>query len=83
MVRGGFALREFLPLDEALDLYTSNASSNGFDEVGSGLAEGAEANLTLLDSDVEGMHPAMVRRLRTAATFVKGELAYSSTGVEG
>ena len=83
MVRSGFAPRESLSLDEALGLYTSNASSNGFDEVGSGLAEGAGANLTLLDSDVERMHPAMVRKVRIAATFVKGKLAYSSIGVDG
>jgi predicted amidohydrolase YtcJ len=83
MVRGGFAPRESLSLDEALGLYTSNASSNGFDEVGSGLVEGADANLTLLDSDVEGMHPAMVRRVRIAATFVKGEVVYSSIDVDG
>jgi predicted amidohydrolase YtcJ len=66
-----------------LGLYTSNASSNGFDEVGSELAEGADANLTLLDSDVEGMHPAMVRKVRIAATFVNGKLVYSSAGVDG
>ncbi|MGD0476535.1 MAG: amidohydrolase [Nitrososphaerales archaeon] len=83
MVRGGFAPRESLSLDEAFGLYTSNASSNGFDEVGSGLAEGADANLTLLDSDVEGMHPAMVRKVRIAATLANGKLAYSSTGVDG
>ena len=83
MVRGGFAPRESLSLDEALDLYTSNASSNGFDEVGSGLIEGADANLTLLDSDVEGMHPAMVRRVRIAATFVEGKVVYSSIDVDG
>jgi hypothetical protein len=83
MVRGGFAPGESLSLDEALDLYTSNASSNGFDELGSLLAEGADANLTLLDSEVEGMHPAMVRKVRIAATFVNGKLAYSSTGADG
>jgi hypothetical protein len=83
MVRGGFAPRESLSLDEALGLYTSNACSSGFDEVGFGLAEGAGANLTLLDSDVEGMHPSMVRKVRTAATLVNGKLAYSPTGVGG
>jgi hypothetical protein len=83
MDRGGSTPRESLSLDEALGLYTSNASSNGFDEVGSGLAEGADANLTLLDSDVEGMHPAMVRKVRVVATFVSGKLAYSSAEVDG
>lgn len=83
MVRGGFAPRESLSLDEALGLYTSNASSNGSDEVGSGLAEGADANLTLLDSDVEGMHSAMLRNVGVAATIVGGRLVYSSAGVDG
>ena len=83
MVRGGFAPREFLSLDEALGLYISNASSNGSDEVGSGLAEGANANLTLLDSDIEGMHPAMIRKVGIAATFVNGRPVYSSAGVDG
>jgi predicted amidohydrolase YtcJ len=82
MVRGRFARGETLSLDDALGLYASNASSNGFDEAESGLAEGAGANLTLLDSDVEGMHPAIVRKVRVAATFVKGRLAYSSIGVD-
>ncbi len=83
MARGGFAPQESLPLDEALNLYVSNASSNGFDEAGSGLAEGADANLTLLDSDVEGMHPAMVRKVGIAATFVGGRPVYSSAGADG
>ncbi len=83
MTRDGFTSRQSLSLDEAFGLYTSNASSNGSDEVGSGLSEGANANLTLLDSDVEGMHPAMVRRVGIATTFVKGKLAYSSIGVDG
>jgi predicted amidohydrolase YtcJ len=83
MVRGGFALQESLSLDEALDLYTLNASSNGFDETGSRLVEGAWANLVLLDADLEGMHPAMVRKVRAAATIVNGKLVYSSTGAGG
>ncbi|MGP8125651.1 MAG: amidohydrolase [Nitrososphaerales archaeon] len=83
MARGGFAPQESLSLDEAFGLYTTSASSNGFDEAGSGLAEGADANLTLLDSNVEGMHPAMVRKVGIAATIVGGRLAYSSAGVDG
>lgn len=83
MTRGGSTPRESLSLEEALGLYTSNASSNGFDEVGSGLAEGADANITLLDSDVEGMHSAMVRKVRITATFVNGKSVYSSAGVDG
>jgi predicted amidohydrolase YtcJ len=83
MTRGGFAPQESLSLEEALELYMSNASSNGFDEVGSGLTEGAGANLTLLDSDLEGMHPAMVRKVRITATFVNGKAIYSSGGVDG
>ena len=83
MARSGFAPRESLSLDEALGLYTSNASSNGLDEVGSGLAEGDCANFTLLDSDLEGMHPALVRKVRIAATFVNGKPVYSSASIDG
>jgi predicted amidohydrolase YtcJ len=82
MVRGGLAPQESLSFNEALSLYTSNASSNGFDEAGSGLAEGADANLTLLDSDVEGIHPAMLRKVGIAATFVGGKPIYSSAGID-
>ncbi len=77
MARGGFAPEESLTLDEALRLYTENGSSNGFDEKGSRLGEGSLANLTLLDSDVEGMHPAMLRKVGVAATVVRGNIVYS------
>jgi len=82
MVRGDFAPQERLSLDEALMLYTSNANSNGFDDTQSDLMEGGTANLTLLDSDLEAMHPAMVRKVGVAATFVDGKLAYSWAGLE-
>lgn len=81
MVRGGFAAQEALSFDEAVRLYTSNAGANGFDEEVSKPSEGADANLTLLDSDVENMHPAMVRKVGISATFVEGRLAYSSGGL--
>jgi len=83
MTRGCFAPQESLSLEEALDLYESNARSNGFDEVGSGLTTGAGANLALLDSDLEGMHTAMVRKVRITATFVNGNAIYPSGGVDG
>ena len=83
MVRGARASQESLSLDEGVGLYTSNASSNGFDETRSALTEGADANLTLLDSDVGGMHPAMVRKVGIAATIVDGRLTYSSFGEDG
>jgi len=81
MVRAGYAPLESLSLDEALSLYTSNASSNGFDEVGSGMMVGSGANLTLLDSNLEGMHPSMVRKVGVAATLVNGTIVYSSSGI--
>jgi hypothetical protein len=80
MARGSFAPQESLSLDDSLSLYTSNANSNGLDEVGSVMAVGADANLTLLDSDLEGMHPAIIRSVGIAATFVDGRLVFSSTG---
>jgi predicted amidohydrolase YtcJ len=82
MVRGGFASEESLDLDEALRIYTENGSSNGFDEGGSGLEEGAGANLTLLDSDIDGMHPAMLRKVGASATITGGRIVYSYAGAE-
>jgi predicted amidohydrolase YtcJ len=75
MVRAGFAREESLTLDEALRLYTSNASANGLDEAPAG--EGSLADFTLLDSMVEGMHPALFRKVGIAATVVGGSPAYS------
>ena len=82
MVRGGYAPEEALSFDHALKLYTEGACSNGFDEVGSTLAEGSRANLTLLYSNVEGMHPAMLRKVEVAATIIEGLVGYSRTGVD-
>ncbi|MDG6909298.1 MAG: amidohydrolase [Nitrososphaerota archaeon] len=75
MTRGGMVPEESLGLDEAVALYTSNAASNGFDEAP--LVEGAPANLTLLDSDVEGMHPALLRKVGVLATVVNGGAVHS------
>ncbi len=81
MVRGRYAPEEALSLDDGLALYTKNATSNGFDEAWSGsLVEGAEANITLLDSDLRDMHPAMIRKVGVAATIVCGEIAHTSSG---
>lgn len=71
---------ESLNLGEAVRLYTENGASNGFDEPVSVLKEGGPANLTLLDSDVRGIHPALLRKVSVAATLVGGALAYSSLG---
>jgi predicted amidohydrolase YtcJ len=75
MTRGGSVPEESLGLDEAVALYTSSAASNGFDEAH--LAEGAPANLTLLDSDTTGMHPALLRRVGVLATVVDGSAVHS------
>jgi predicted amidohydrolase YtcJ len=75
MTRGGSALPESLGLEAALSLYTSNASSNGHDDAGE-LVEGAPANLTLLDSSIEGIHPALLRKVGVLATVVDGTLVH-------
>jgi predicted amidohydrolase YtcJ len=80
MVRPGYPADERLTLDEALRLYTTNASANGFDEEGAGIEEGGRADFTLLDSDIEGMHPAMLRKVGVAATIVGGRAVYSFEG---
>ncbi len=80
MVRGGYADEERLSLQDAVRLYTVNAVSNGFDDSKPQLSAGAPADLTLLDSNIEGMHPAMLRKVGAAATVVGGRLAYSYEG---
>ncbi len=80
MTRGAFALGERLPQRQALELYTRNAASNGFDEESAGLEEGRGADLTLLDSCVEGMHPALFRKVGAAAVLVGGKVAYTFEG---
>jgi len=76
MTRGGADSRESLSLDQALSLYTINARSNGLDSA-EGLSEGAPADLTLLDSDISGMHPALFRKVGVLATIVDGTPVHS------
>ena len=75
MARRGRDMQEALELEEAVSLYTSNARSNGSEEAG-GLREGSRADLTVLDSDVRGMHPALLRKVGVCATIVSGNLAH-------
>jgi len=75
MTRGGMVPEESVSLPQALTLYTSGAASNGFDEAS--LSEGAPANLTVLDSDVSGMHPALLRKVGVLSTVVEGVAVHS------
>jgi hypothetical protein len=68
---------EALTMGDALELYTRHAADNGLDVPGA-LREGDEANLTLLDSDIRRMHPALFRRVAVAATIAGGRITYSS-----
>ena len=77
MARAGMAPEESLSLDEALHLYTVNADSNGLDKY-AGVREGGPADLTLFDSNVEGMHPALLRKVGVNAVVAQGSLAHSS-----
>lgn len=76
MTRGVANSEETLTFEEALTLYTTNGRSNGFDSTG-GLSEGSPANLTLLDSDTSGMHPALLRKMGVLATLVEGAAVHS------
>lgn len=73
---------ERLSLAEAIRIYTINVASNGLDEKGYGLSEASRAELTVLDSDVTDMHPAMFRKVGVAATVTGGELTYSYEGID-
>jgi predicted amidohydrolase YtcJ len=79
MTRGGRE-DEALNLDQAIALYTTNAAVNGFEENEAKIVEGGRGDLTLLDSDIDEMHPAMFRKVGVAATILGGELAYSFEG---
>ena len=82
MVGAEYSPQERLDLHDALRLYTENAASNGFDERNLGeIREGSLADLTILDSDIRSIHPAMLRRVGIAATIVNGRVAYSYEGV--
>jgi len=76
MTRGGADSHEKLSLEQALSLYTTNARSNGLDSA-EGMSEGAPANLTLLDSDISGIHPALLRKVGVLATIVGGTPVHS------
>jgi predicted amidohydrolase YtcJ len=81
MVRADYSPDERLDLKEAIKLYTENAAYNGMDESFLGkVREGMAADLTVLDSEVEGMHPAIFRKVGVAATVVAGEIVHSYEG---
>jgi predicted amidohydrolase YtcJ len=81
MVRGEYAPEECMDLADAVDLYTWRASANGLErQVGASVIEGAPANITLLDSDLSQLHPAMLRKVGVTATVVGGNLVYSALG---
>jgi len=75
MTRGGSTPEECLNLSQALSLYTSNAAANGSDDPV--LEEGVGASLTVIDSDPEGMHPALFRKVGVLATIVNGNVVHS------
>ncbi len=77
MTRGGSTPHESLNLEQAVALYTTNAEANGFDDVRSPFEVGSPANFTLLDSRVEGMHPALFRKVGVLATVVEGAVVHS------
>lgn len=78
-----YAPEQRLGLEEAIRMYTVNAAYNGLDEelIGS-IREGSVADLTILDSNIDGMHPAMIRKVGIAATIVNGNLIYSYEGLD-
>jgi predicted amidohydrolase YtcJ len=80
MVRSGTAPEESLTTAEALKLYTTNSAFNGFDDSVSPLVEGGPADMTLFDSDIDGLHPALFRKVGVAATIVDGTAVHSFGG---
>jgi hypothetical protein len=82
MVRAGFAPEEKLDLAEALALYTTNTAMNEYGKSQRAeVREGGRADLVVLDSAIDGMHPAMLRKVGIAATLTNGRVVYSYEGV--
>ena len=79
MTRGPIAPDQKLGLRQAFDLYTTNAAQNGLDADPSP-QEGSPANFTILDAETEGMHPALLRNLKVAASISMGTVTYSFEG---
>jgi predicted amidohydrolase YtcJ len=77
LTRGGTSSSENIGLSQAISIYTSNAASNGFDDSAGAVSEGAVADLTVLDSDIADMHPALLRKVGILATIVGGTVVHS------
>jgi len=77
MTRGESTADEALTLDQALSLYAVNGALNGLDVARGAVQEGDLANLTLLDTDTEGIHPALLRKVGALATVVRGAVVHS------
>jgi predicted amidohydrolase YtcJ len=78
----GARANQSIGVDEAVELYTVKAAWNGFDEGALGsIRVGGRADLTVLDSNLAGIHPALVRRVGIAATIVDGRFVYSYEGI--
>jgi hypothetical protein len=74
-------LEQRLTTEEVVRIYTVNAAYNGRDRAETGLKEGMTGDLTILDSNIRGIHPAMMRRVGIAATIVGGRIVYSYEGL--
>ncbi len=79
IVRAGSTPEESLTLEQSIGLYTDNANSNGLDD-SFGMVDGSPADLTIMDSDVTGMHPALFRKVGVVATLVGGSVVHSYLG---
>jgi predicted amidohydrolase YtcJ len=77
MTRGETTPDQSLSLGQALSLYTVNGALNGLDDGGAVVRAGDLANLTLLDTDAEGLHPALLRKVGALATVVRGAVVHS------
>ena len=81
MVGSGESPGERLGLGDAFDLYAWRGSANGLeDRINKMVEEGMPANLTLLDSDISHLHPAMLRKVGVSATVADGGIVYSAWG---
>ncbi len=62
---------EALSIQSCIDIYTKNADYNGLDR-------SSGTDLVLLDSDIEGMHPSMLRKVKPLVVIVSGRICFQS-----
>jgi predicted amidohydrolase YtcJ len=76
-----FLPEQALSLESVLAAYTSGSAwVNGLEAVSGSIAEGLDADLAVLDTDLSRALPADIGRASVIQTWVRGDLVYEQDG---